>query len=421
MDFDKHVHIFPAVCPQGVRSLHERLEHAGIPAVDVQDKFGAGKGQFVGCYYLQNCFFDNLKAVLLRLKVTYFEADFNWLSKVDGEGNVVQPSERDKLMQILRENLIANNVRCGWQDVPANAQIVLTKNKAVKEIARMKMQARKERVREYNVGRSDRERKLTYDSVAVDFVEKQPSQWGPPDKPSKTDLNKLLEEPEVLFLTEGGVYRFTRNDCLGRSPRFTHGQLCVVKRIVIPGKCTALVVVTTLFVDGIMSRMIWCMWKGRGPKIFFFITRSAAGATVRAEVWIAPAGERGVREDMQPTGWPTMMLDVMSTEKVVVGPRAKKGYRKQLPLAPFGTITVHKAMGSTYDMVAICIESDSTSPFHIWSHPLLLVQLSRVRSFKDIIIVGYVSLVEAQFTFLSFPYSSKWSDVEISSSPNDMF
>jgi hypothetical protein len=83
---------------------------------------------------------------------------------------------------------------------------------------------------------------------------------------------------------------------------------------------------------------------------------------------VAPAGERNVKEDMPvPVHWPKpITLSVQKTEDVVVGNGSQKAHREQFPIVPFGTMTIHKALGQTCPTLVTRICGGEKGEFDIW-------------------------------------------------------
>jgi hypothetical protein len=97
------------------------------------------------------------------------------------------------------------------------------------------------------------------------------------------------------------------------------------------------------------------------------IFAASPGETERLRVAVAPAGERNVNEDMAlPSHWTTIVLSMQKSEEVIVGSGSHKAYRLQFPIAPFGTMTIHKALGQTCPTLVTRISSNPKDPYHIW-------------------------------------------------------
>lgn len=87
----------------------------------------------------------------------------------------------------------------------------------------------------------------------------------------------------------------------------------------------------------------------------------------RLEVWIARAGDRNVKEDTEPTDWGNpVFISMQKTEEVVVGNGNQKARREQFPIAPFGTMTIHKALGQTCKKLATRICGGTKGEYDIW-------------------------------------------------------
>lgn len=118
--------------------------------------------------------------------------------------------------------------------------------------------------------------------------------------------------------------------------------------------------------------------------MFYFL---CAAQNPKIKVLIAPPGARDVVEDSSPVGWEEVDLIRRDSEKVIVGRRMTKGYRRQIPILPFGVSTIHKALGLTCDRLVTRI-SACDKKFNLWQHEQLIVVLSRVRRFEDLYFVG---------------------------------
>jgi hypothetical protein len=154
--------------------------------------------------------------------------------------------ETERFISIVRDQVPLENFLGSFHDAPGSAYRVVSKNAVVKAISNEVMARRKKTVEDFNanltVASADRKLAMTFE--ARDFVERGQHKNFVEITPKfkapgvKKTLNLLREEPEKLYVSEGGVYKFTVNDT--RSGRFTHGQLCLVKKILVPGKETVL-------------------------------------------------------------------------------------------------------------------------------------------------------------------------------------
>jgi hypothetical protein len=94
---------------------------------------------------------------------------------------------------------------------------------------------------------------------------------------------------------------------------------------------------------------------------------ASSGEAERLEVWVAAAGARNVAEDMTPPStWPVIVLSMLKTEEVIVGGCSQKAYRVQFPIAPFGTMTIHKALGQTCPRLVTRISGKANDKYNIW-------------------------------------------------------
>lgn len=85
------------------------------------------------------------------------------------------------------------------------------------------------------------------------------------------------------------------------------------------------------------------------------------------KVAVAPAGERNVEEDMViPRGWDIITLSMQDSEPIIVGNRSQKGVRRQFRIVPFGTMTIHKALGQTCPVLVTRLNANPKSDFHLW-------------------------------------------------------
>jgi hypothetical protein len=151
--------------------------------------------------------------------------------------------EMKQYMDIIGTQVPLANYLCSFHDAPADAYRVVSKNVVVRAISEEVTASRKARVDAMNVGAAPGREKKSKTFEARDFVERGQHKTyvelkGEVKAPwAKKTLNFLREEPEKLYISEGGVYKFTVNDTrTSPTPRFTHGQLCIVKHIVPPGE-----------------------------------------------------------------------------------------------------------------------------------------------------------------------------------------
>ena len=185
-----------------------------------------------------------------------------------------------------------------------------------------------------------------------DSVESCSGQFVAADKSAVRDLNRLREEAEELFANVGGRYKFTCNDTANR--KYTHGQLCIVQEILEPGQFVS----TTDFCSAHSSYI--------NEALLFEITDST-NQGYRLKVAVAPAGERNVQDDMViPSGWEMVTLSMQDSEPIIVGNRSQKGVRRQFRIVPFGTMTIHKALGQTCPMLVTRLSGDPKSDYHLW-------------------------------------------------------
>jgi hypothetical protein len=150
--------------------------------------------------------------------------------------------EIEKLIEIFRDEIPLVNYLNSFHDAPADAYRVVSKNAVVRAISEEVTTRRKLHLAATNAQLPARRQKQAKTFEARDFVERGQHKTyvelkGQTKAPAaKKTLNFLREEPEKLFVSEGGVYKFTVNDTRTTpSPRFTHGQLCIVKKILPPG------------------------------------------------------------------------------------------------------------------------------------------------------------------------------------------
>lgn len=141
----------------------------------------------------------------------------------------------EECIEVFSNNLHAQNFVETFQDAPADSIKIVSKNKVVQQLAKEAMGRRKHVIDDHNQRFPAQQHKCSCISHADDFVETTPGHYGAPDHRAKQDLNRLLEEQDELFLSEGGVYKFSTNDTGNTPMRFTHGQLCIVKKIHKPG------------------------------------------------------------------------------------------------------------------------------------------------------------------------------------------
>jgi hypothetical protein len=153
--------------------------------------------------------------------------------------NEMTLDEIEQFVKIFKEQVPLENYLASFQDAPANAYRVVSKNVVVRAISQEMTARRKEAVDKFNLGKDASAQKQAMTFQARDFVERGQHKTyveiaGSFRAPGvKRTLNHMREEPEKLYVSEGGVYKFTVNDT--RSGRFRHGQLCIVKKIHPPG------------------------------------------------------------------------------------------------------------------------------------------------------------------------------------------
>jgi hypothetical protein len=179
---------------------------------------------YVLWHYVRCAEDDNLKNALRKLQ------------KVS-----MTPADVEEFLHIIREKVPLTNYLSSFHDAPASAYRVVSKNTVVRAISDEVMERRKKTVDDFNTapGLAAEDRKVAMTFEARDFVERGQVKSFTEITPSfkapgvKKTLNHVCEEPERLYVSEGGVYKFTVNDT--SSGKFTHGQLCVVKKIRPPG------------------------------------------------------------------------------------------------------------------------------------------------------------------------------------------
>jgi hypothetical protein len=69
---------------------------------------------------------------------------------------------------------------------------------------------------------------------------------------------------------------------------------------------------------------------------------------------------------------------MQKTEEVVVGNGNQKARREQFPIAPFGTMTIHKALGQTCKKLATRICGGKKGEYDIWYVARALLQISTI-------------------------------------------
>lgn len=102
-----------------------------------------------------------------------------------------------------------------------------------------------------------------------------------------------------------------------------------------------------------------------------------------------------MKEDEPRDTWKVIRLKIRESQLLVVGRRMAKGLREQVPLAPFGCMTIHKAQGQTIPSMATRI-SASTPGYMLWCHELVIVLLSRVTKFTGLHLVGDGAMTKDQ-------------------------
>jgi hypothetical protein len=151
--------------------------------------------------------------------------------------------EIKQCMQIFEAQIPAQNFLGSFHEAPPNAYRVVSKNVVVRAIAEEVTARRKREVERINLQAGAGRQKQSRTFEARDFVERgQHKSYvelkGDTKAPwAKKTLNFMREEPEKLYISEGGVYKFTVNDTRTSSgQRFTHGQLCIIDEILAPGQ-----------------------------------------------------------------------------------------------------------------------------------------------------------------------------------------
>lgn len=118
---------------------------------------------------------------------------------------------------------------------------------------------------------------------------------------------------------------------------------------------------------------------------------SGTNDRIQVQVYIAPPGEKMVPENGLPgQNWSktAVTIKMRESEKVIVGSNCTYGWREQLPIVPFGTTTIHKALGLTCDAIATKISGFPQQRYALWQHEQLLVLLSRVKFMSNLWFVG---------------------------------
>lgn len=174
--------------------------------------------------------------------------------------------------------------------------------------------------------------------------------WQAANSSVSRQLYRSVREPRQLLLYVGQVVQMTFNNSQIRpnTPTFSQGQLVVITELAD----------TTLPLN-----------------------------IQRISVRVLPPGCREIQVDNIPNEWICTKIARRFTEPSLIGCSMTKARREQWPFTYYACSTVHKAIGQTCSKLATQISSKDAM-FSLWDRRQLLVILSRVRNFNDLLFVG---------------------------------
>jgi hypothetical protein len=138
----------------------------------------------------------------------------------------------EEYFQLLRDNVPDENYLNSWKEAPPGSFRIVSKRETVRQISDEWMKDRKAELDEENETLSASEQRKHLTVQAKDKIEVSPNNWIPASPVVARDIDHQVLEARSLFLSVGGVYRFTYNDNSPGGGRFTQGQLCIVSDII---------------------------------------------------------------------------------------------------------------------------------------------------------------------------------------------
>ena len=145
--------------------------------------------------------------------------------------------EKEEFANIIEQHLPLENCVDSFSKVPPNATRVVSTNKAVQDISD-EMTTLKKQLAQQRQAENPEDPDNDFETVvAVDHVETGKTSRAKAGPAAVRDLNRLREEKQKLFLRVKECYKFTVNDTSGKR-RYTHGQLCILHKIIRPKEGT---------------------------------------------------------------------------------------------------------------------------------------------------------------------------------------
>jgi hypothetical protein len=251
----------------------------------------------------------------------------------------VTDAEMDMFEHIIRQHCIPIHCVPTWSDVPPHVLRVVGTRQASQQI-----------LNEFLAMKMADPHVHCVSFPAVDEIETPGGQVMNANQSTSHQLNMKCHEPSTLVVFVGAVMRLTYNNTnvTPTRPRFSQGQLCVVRTIIPPD---------------------------------YDIAHPS-----EISVQLVPAGVRQFQIDHLPADWCTFNVKVRATAPIVVGGQRTRAWRKQYPLHHFVSSTIHKAIGETLPHIATQL-SLQHKQYRLWQREQLLVLMSRVPTLNDMTFV----------------------------------
>lgn len=264
-----------------------------------------------------------------------------------GRSTGLSDEDIETVIDIFRRRIAAHGFKKSFSEVSSIFARIVSKRVAVRDAVEEGLEQIKEELEQQNKEREQSHLPPLTDAEfhSHDEIESGTGIWKPADAATTKKLNHLVREPQSLFIYEGCLMRFTKNDPPGPQgvSRFAQGQVCRIELI-----------------------------------RFHPNTDEAQDITVR----IAKPGTEGFDANS-----PTIRLSKIPGIPGVIGKSFMKARRTQLPLTYHGFSTIHKSIGQTHSGVATKM-SLTDKKYNVWQREQSLVLFSRVESVEHINFVG---------------------------------
>jgi hypothetical protein len=311
--------------------------------------------------------FTDFRQLVLKEYVRAEDVELQRALRLYYDNPVMSSTVADEITEIVFNGIPAHNFHTSWDTLPPGCLFIISKKVGVRKAIRAMVSDRKAKLHSWNINNPNN-RRLSFESIAKDTVEKTSVYWEKGDSGVTRHLNNTVLEDESLFMYETAVMRFTCNGTTGNGVQFSQGQMCVL------------------------------------TKIDFSVNADVPPVTVS----IVPIGVNVVDGTNVPGNWISFIVSARNTEPIFMTNTSTRVRRFQYPFVCASACTVHKAIGRTCDSVAMKFSHLNTEE-GIWDSRMLYVLISRVKQIEHIHFIGKRETVKRSFhDILILP--SRWSD-----------